>query len=353
MLMDKELQCDFVFGDTMGDVKKMDYSVLSHFKKEIKNKTFLKRPLYYQCGVLSLLKEDYTHFIMLGNVPCISTWVMILLSRLLKKKIYLWSHGWYGKERKLRLFFTKYLFFNLSTGVFLYGNYAKNLLIASGVKTNKLHVIYNSLDYDEQLKLRKQLQPDSIYRNHFHNDAYNLVFVGRLTSIKRLDILLNALNELNKPIQKFNLTLIGNGEMKDELILLAQELKIENNIWFYGELYNEKKLSELLYNADLCVSPGNVGLTAIHAMTYGCPVVTHNNFSHQMPEFEAIITGETGAFFEYNNLSSLVAIIQEWFSKNFDRGKIRNKCYKVIDTKYNPYYQINLVQSVINQENND
>jgi glycosyltransferase involved in cell wall biosynthesis len=343
MLMDKELLCDFVFGDTMGDVKKLDYSVLFHFKKEIKNKTFLKRPLYWQKGVFSLLREDYTHFIMLGETICVSTWLMLFLIKLQGKKIYFWSHGWYGKEVKIRIILKK-IFYKLADGIFLYGNYAKKLMIANGLNENKLHVIYNSLDYDEQIKIRKKLVSTDILKNHFKNHWPNLVFVGRLTKVKQLDMLLQALSELNKHDNKYNLTFIGDGEMKPALFELTQRLNVENNVWFYGATYNETELSELIYNADLCVSPGNVGLTAMHTMAYGCPVVTHDNFPWQMPEFEAIEHEKTGDFFQYNDLNSLVEVIQNWFKQDLDRETIRQNCFEVIDTKYNPHYQLKVIK---------
>ena len=103
MLMDKKLQCDFVFGNKMDDVKKMDYSVLSHFKKEVKNITFIQKPFTYQKGVISLLYENYTTYIILGDTHSISTWILLLLARFTNKKIYLWSHGWYGRESKIKI----------------------------------------------------------------------------------------------------------------------------------------------------------------------------------------------------------------------------------------------------------
>ena len=58
-----------------------------------------------------------------------------------------------------------------------------------------------------------------------------------------------------------------------------ENLNLQDQIWFYGACYDESKLGELIFNADLCVSPGNVGLTAVHSMGYGTPVITHNNFA--------------------------------------------------------------------------
>lgn len=344
-LMDKELQCDFVFGDTMSDVKKMDYSELYHFKREVKNKIFLRKPLYYQKGVLSLLKENYTDFLILGDLHCISTWLMLFIAPFLRKKIYLWSHAWYGRESLVKTILKK-IYFNLSEGIFLYGNYAKELMLKEGFKNSKLFVIYNSLAYDEQLPLRLKLKLTLIYKKHFNNDNPNLIFIGRLTNVKRLDLLINAVAILESKSLSVNLTLIGDGEMKDNHVRQVQQLGLKN-VWFYGPCYNEFELSKLIYNADLCVSPGNVGLTAIHSMTYGTPVLTHNNFQYQMPEFEAIVDRKTGTFFDYNNIISLADSIKRWFSITHKRELIRQYCYEVVDSKYNPHYQLAIFKRVL------
>ena len=55
---------------------------------------------------------------------------------------------------------------------------------------------------------------------------------------------------------------------------LAQPLLKKGLCHFQGAVFDESN-SELIYHSDLCVSPGNVGLTAIHSLTYGVPVATH------------------------------------------------------------------------------
>ena len=95
------------------------------------------------------------------------------------------------------------------------------------------------------------------------------------------------------------------------------------------------------------MSPGNIGLTAIHSLTYGCPVITHDNFSNQMPEFESIIQGKTGDFFQENDVNSLADTIQKWLSQNLhSREAIRQFAYQTIDTKWNLYYQMNILKQV-------
>lgn len=56
----------------------------------------------------------------------------------------------------------------------------------------------------------------------------------------------------------------------------------------------------------MCVCPAAVGLTAIHALSYGCPVISNDNVETQMPEFESIVEGETGSLFKENDIEDLV-----------------------------------------------
>ena len=345
-LMDKELPIDFVFGDNDRDIKKMDYSVLKNSIKEVKNKILFRKPFYYQQEVISLIKKDYKTYLILADPHCLSNWILLFLSKLYKKRIFFWTHGWYGREKWLTKVIKK-IFFSLSDGIFLYGNYAKNLMIKEGFNSKKLHVIYNSLSYDEQLKYRSKLQNNQIYNNHFNNDNKNLIFIGRLTSIKRLDLLLYTLKELKDKNITFNLTLIGDGEKKNELIKLTNSLGLTNCIWFYGACYSEDEISNLIYNADLCVSPGNVGLTAMHSMAYGTPVLTHNKYEMQVPEFEAILDGKTGIFFKYEDYHSLAIALINWFNLSKDRESIRLDCFKMIDEHYNPYVQIKIFKETL------
>ena len=66
-----------------------------------------------------------------------------------------------------------------------------------------------------------------------------------------------------------------------------------------------------------------------------------------MPEFEAIVDGVTGTFFEEDNVVSLSEAIKKWLSINKDRDEIRKACYSVIDEKYNPHRQVQVMKNVI------
>lgn len=347
-LLGDELRCDLYFGDLVSTpIKKINYTELNGFVKELKN-IKLRGNFYWQKGALKLVIKPYKNYILTGEPFCVSNWVILILAKIVGKNTYLWSHGWYGNETKRKIIIKK-IFFKLATKVFLYGDYARDLMIKEGFNVEKLIPLYNSLDYDTQINLRTTLTESSIYVNHFGNKNPVLLYVGRIQKIKKLDLLIEAVNLLSKDSSfACNLVLIGKETEELELKTLVKSLKIQNRVWFYGETYKEIELAELIYNASLSVTPGNIGLTVMHSLVYGIPVITHNNFAEQGPEFEAIQPGITGDYFEEDNLYDLIGFIKKWLVKvSIEKEKVITDCYKIIDEKYNPHAQINILKRIL------
>ena len=349
--IDQEFDCDWFFGDWDANVKSFDTACLKHPVKYL-HVNNPGKSWYSVEGVVSLLKNKlYDRYLMIGDAHDLSTWRMLLWKNLFyrKKKIYFWTHGWYGKESSFERIVKK-MFYRMADGVFLYGNYAKGLMIKEGIKDDKLFVIHNSLDYDAQLEIRKHIRPSTIYKDYFNNSNKNIVFLGRLTTIKRLDMLLEAVSLLKAKGELYNITFVGDGVERERLELCSSKLNIQNQVWFYGACFDEARNAEFVYNADLCVSPGNIGLTAMHMLMFGTPVITHDNYELQMPEFEAIVPHKTGLFFKYGDVNDLCDKIQEWFRVNGElRDYVRQSCYQEIDSQWTPDFQLNVLHSVLDK----
>lgn len=344
--LDNEYNCDWYFGENKTGIKEMDLSLLK--KTNIFKIYGNIQKLYWQGIMISVLfNKKYKNFLVLAETRSISFWLMVFLKRIFfsKKKLYGWGHGWYGRENIIHKRLDR-LKFNMLDGLFLYNNYARNLMIDGGINPKKLFVIGNSLDYDNQLTIRKSLVSSDIYIKKFNNNNPVLIFIGRLTKEKKLDELIDAIAILKKKGRNFNIVFIGDGEEKTFLEQQAKNKGI--SYWFYGPCYDEHTNAELIYNADLCISPGNVGLTAIHSMMFGTPVITHNDFRFQGPEFESIISGETGDFFEKNNIQSLSEKINSWFENKKDRNSIREMCYNEIERQWTPKYQMKVIKDYLN-----
>ena len=310
-----------------------------HFK--IDNVFFLGWILW-QKGVLKILTKKANAVTFLGEMSIISTWIVSLLLRIKKVKVIFWGHGLYGKDSGFKKII-RILFLKIANHNLVYEKYAKALMVKNGFKNSKISVVYNSINYYEQLNLFNNLEKNNSEKI-FNDDAPVLLFIGRLTKEKKIDQLIETTIILNKK-SNYNLIIIGDGEMRKSLEVKAKNLIDINRCIFYGECYDEIKISKLLYNSDLTISPGNVGLTAIHSLSFGTPVCSHSNLDTQMPEVESIIDGVNGFLFIENNISSMVKGISSWFEEHEDINK--RKIREVIDKNYNPENQENIILKAI------
>lgn len=352
--IDDEFNCDFYFGDKLDwakDIKKMNLSLLRGFRKEVENIRFLNF-FIWQKGVLSsIIKNNYSHITLYGDSFYISNWFVLLYCKLFNIKTSIWTHGLYKKMNFPSKLFN-ICFYKLADYILLYGNYSKNKMMELGFKEKKLKIIYNSLDYENQIYLRDKQSENNVFFDHFNNDLPVFLYIGRVQKIKKIDQVLLALDNLQKTNYNFNFVVVGEGEDLINLLDIAKEKNIERNVWFYGACYQEELIARMIYNSAGVISPGNIGLTAMHSLVYGTPAITHNNFENQMPEFEAIDESITGSFFEENDIKSLESKIKFWIDKSKkERELIRINCFKKIDDFYNPNYQISILKSLYDEAN--
>lgn len=347
--IDKEIGCDFYIGDHIEtELKIFDYHILVGFKKTVHN-IFLHH-FYWQRGTVKLIFKPYKYYIFDGEPFCLSTWVLLLFAKMLRKQTIAWTHGWYGRERGVKRYIKK-TFYSLFSKLMLYNEYAIDLMEKEGFDKGKLSCIANSLDSDKELSIRKQLRPSKIYHSHFENAYPTIIYCGRIQKRKKIEQIFESMEILKRQGHIVNLVIVGKDVDGASLTKDIRRLKLEEQIWMYGPCYDDYKLGELFYNATVCVSPGNVGLTAIHALTFGCPVITHDNFPYQMPEFEAIQPNVTGDFFKQNDIKDLARVILKWIEKSENnKSIIQQAAYKEIDSKWNTHYQIRTIKEMINAD---
>lgn len=334
------------------EVKELDLSQAWIADKFRRARCFVNANWFWQPGLLGQAVSSGAGTWVLLSLPTnISVWTTAVSGRLLGKNVVFWGHGWSKRCGALRGSIRR-SFFGLATSVLLYGHRAKALAIEDGFPPDRLHVVYNSLSHSKQVKLRAKAGVGlSIAERskYFANAQFpTLICSSRLTLQRDLPLAFHAMSKLKREGLETNLLLLGDGPERQQLEALAQGLNL--SVCFAGACYDEAKIACLMQLANLTVSPGNIGLTAVHSLTYGVPVITHSDSSHQGPESEAVIDGWNGILFRRGDVNDLARAIREGLSRFSQIDETRERCYEVVDRFYNPAHQAMIIERAVRGE---
>ena len=168
-------------------------------------------------------------------------------------------------------------------------------------KINKV-VIYNGID---NIFFERPLAQRNIVKN--------IIFVGRLSYVKGVNILIDAFKKVHEVNLDVRLTIVGDGEEKQNLINQVKELNLQDSILFAGRQAN---VIDWLDKADIFVYPSiwdeGFGISVVEAMARGCIPITFNKGG--LPEI--INNGENGFLIDNINSEELAQKILELILNN-------------------------------------
>lgn len=343
----EQFQFEFMSGTTgagetpkLADRRQLEESV---FRWIPTTNIWLPGSVLWQSAVVPcVFSRSYDGIIFLGDMHYISTWVGALASRAVGTKIFFWTIGMHRPEFGLKLALRN-AWHSLPCHILVYGEYAKNLMCRSGISSNRIAVIGNSLDFKEQSKHYHAVEKLGIPQS----DTPMLVAIGRLTERRKLDRLIEAVAILGADGVVTKARIIGQGPERARLEALASELNVRDQVQFVGAIYDEAIIARHMYEADLCVVPGIIGLGAVHAHTYGTPVITCGDWAIQAPEAEVISPGETGGFCAWEDARSVAQAIRVWLSSGRMRHEARHKCRAAVEKKWTPVKQREAIEAAI------
>ena len=160
--------------------------------------------------------------------------------------------------------FLKILFYNFANKIIAISTMSKNSLQKIVIFNKKITLIYNPY-------LEKILKIKKIKKNKL--SSFNILSIGRLTKQKNFPLLINAVIKLSKKYEKINLLIIGDGNLKNNLVnktRYCKNIKIIN--W-------KNKLNKYYLNSDLFVLPSYYeGLpnVMLDAMNHEIPIISTN-----------------------------------------------------------------------------
>lgn len=151
-------------------------------------------------------------------------------------------------------------------------------------------------------------QPSNVDQDYF-------LIVSRLNTYKRIDIVVEAFNELELPLK-----IIGEGPDRRNLEKIAK-----SNIEFLGRR-PDLEVAKHLAQCRAVIFPGeeDFGIVPLEAMASGRPAIAYKAGGAK----ETIIEGETGILFEKQDTDSLKRALQRFQFEVFDKKRIREHALK-------------------------
>lgn len=305
--------------------------------------------ILWQKGLIRLaLRRDLDAIVFLGDPHYASTWVAAAVARLAGKRVVFWTIGWIREEEGPKAW-VRVVFLRIAHSLLLYGHFSKMIGLAKGFRPERMHVVYNSLDYAEQKRQLARLpngNRETVRRALFQEpERPLLICVTRLVKKRGLDLLLEAMVLLKAQGRPMNLLLVGDGPEREALARFASEQGL--TVMFYGPCYEEQRLCELVTAAEATVAPGMIGLAAMQSLAYGTPVVTHNDPNKQAPEWEAVVPGLGGVFFRFGDAADLARAIAECVDTYPFGSAARAEADVVVKRFFNPPYQREIIDRAV------
>ena len=160
-----------------------------------------------------------------------------------------------------------------------------------GFPAQKIKVIYNPAMIDEKMIPQKK-----------NNNQFTIVAASRLTQQKRVDILLKGLSFFRRDypdlFHQIHVDIYGEGDQKEELVKLKDQLSLSETVCFRGFLKDPWKQ---VATADLFVSTSEwegLSVSLIEAQTVHTPILASDCPSGNK---EILMNGKAGRLFQRNN----------------------------------------------------
>lgn len=223
-------------------------------------------------------------------------------------------------------------------------NFTKDLAIKLGVDKNKIKIIHPGCNYPIEIKDEAKKQAKEIYDGSFPK----IITIARLDKRKSHQNILMTIKNLKPKFPKIKYISIGDGDEKENLTELRDELGLQSDALFVHKLDEQLKVA-LLNESDLFLMPSVVykksvegfGISFIEAASYGKGSIG----GIEGGESDAIIESKTGYLCDGNDLNALFEKISNFFenenyklfgknaldfSKNFKWKKIIKRYIELI-----------------------
>lgn len=270
-----------------------------------------KRRLMWHSAQWNSAKRDACDVLVLSwDVQYLSLIPSLIRARLNGIKTILWGHGYSKREFRLRKCIRDSVG-RMADALVFYDHITAQRFIEDGWDKKRIHVAPNSLDQTEIQAARSAWLETPAKLKSFQDEngltgKKNIIYIGRVYKENRLDLLVSALSQITKKYSDIQLLIIGKeNDCVAQLKQQATELGVERFIRWLGPIYEESEIAPYMLSSKLFCYPANIGLSIMHAMGYGVPVITGDDIAAHNPEIHVLEDGVNGCLFKDSDVSDL------------------------------------------------
>ncbi len=163
-------------------------------------------------------------------------------------------------------------------GIITVSHAMKEDLAKHGWPESKIHVVWNGVDPEKYAPRKDKSEDVQKLRQKYGiaSDETMILFLGRLTWVKGVRNLVQAMPLVLAEYPKAKLVILGKGEEQRDITELADRLGISKNLVYCLEFVPEEERILHYAAADLCVFPSvyePFGIVSLEAMSMGKPIV--------------------------------------------------------------------------------
>ncbi|KAA3653461.1 MAG: glycosyltransferase [Calditrichaeota bacterium] len=213
----------------------------------------------------------------------------------------------------------KYALFFLKKGdaVVSYCRVGEKFLLDNKVDSEKVFCAPNTLNTEKLIGFATSMR-QSFSKQELRQcfglppDRKYILFMGRLTVRKRVEIAIQIVHQLNmQKKNEYHLIIIGDGENRRSLESLAANMA-PDNVTFTGAVFDQALKARYFSLADLFIIPGAVGLAIVHAFCFRLPIVTTASGNHG-PEIIYLENWKNGVMVHQNDNDMIASVIKRLF----------------------------------------
>ncbi len=261
----------------------------------------------------------------------------LFLSLFFKKNIkFILRISGYPKLNFLRFFFWKIIFKKIHLVTCPTTELQKKIINLNFTEHHKIKYLPDAIiDISDFLKKKSE-------KIDLPNNKKFILNVGRLTKQKNQLYLIKEINEFLNQNKDYDLIIIGEGELKNNLNDEIINLGLEKRIHLLGHLNNPYPYMKLSSAFILSSLWEEVGFVIVESALSNCTIISSNCPSGPT---EFLLNGEAGYLFENNKIGELGKLIKNINVDNFKKKVLAKKsCLKY--TKFRHYIKF---KSILNE----